>query len=122
MAVELDARRRPSAAAPALSLCGQELHPADRLEQRLAADREPVRVARRDELAVVRELALDQAGRQPRVADLERRLALAEAQRDLARATEERARSSFSARDGTRTFWPSAQHVLAVRRSRTASR
>ena len=51
----------------------------------LAADDEPVGVARRDQLAVVRELALDQAGREPDGADLERGVALAQAQRDSPR-------------------------------------
>ena len=43
-------------------LAGHQLHAAHRVEQRLAADGEHVRVARRDEAAVVGELALDQAG------------------------------------------------------------
>ncbi len=41
-------------------LAGQELHAPDRLEQRLAADREAVGLGLRDEPLVGRELALDQ--------------------------------------------------------------
>ena len=43
-----------------------QLHPAHGVEQRLAADGQPVRVAGRDQPAVVRELALDQPGGEAR--------------------------------------------------------
>ena len=58
------------------------------------------------QLAVVRELALDQPGGQPRAADLERRVALAEAQRELAAAPSRRC-SSFERPAGH-------QHLLAA--------
>ena len=52
-------------------------------------DRQLVRVARRDQLAVVGELALDQPGRQPRAADFERRVAIAESHRELFAAADQ---------------------------------
>src|SRR4051794_33941276 len=63
-------------------LTGHQLHAAHRLEERLAADGELVRIARRDQPAVVGELALDQPCGQPDGADLERGVAFPEAEFD----------------------------------------
>ena len=68
---------------------GQQPHPAHGVEQRLAPDDEAVRVRRRDQAPVVRELALDQPGGDPGRADLEGGVALAEAQRDGVGAAEQ---------------------------------
>src|SRR2546421_170763 len=46
--------------------------------QRVASDGETVRITRRNEAAVVRELALDESRRQADRTDLERRVAIAE--------------------------------------------
>ena len=102
-------------------LAGQELHAADGLEQHLAADGEPVRLGLRDQPLVGRELALDQHGGEPRAADLEAGLALAQAHGRARSPPVSTRASSCSARDGTSTCWPSLSTVVPGR-SRTASR
>src|SRR5205807_7587013 len=61
----------------------QQLHPACRVEEGLLGDGEAVWIARRDELAVVGKLALDQAGREAGRAHLEAGFELAQPQDDL---------------------------------------
>ena len=101
-------------------LAGEQLDAADRLEEHLAADGEPVRLGLRDQPLVGRELALDQHRGEPRAADLEAGLALAEPHVISPSPVSTRA-SSCRARDGTSTCWPSLSTVVPGR-SRTASR
>ncbi len=100
---------------------GEDLDAADGLEQRLALDGQRVGMAGRDELAVVGELAFDQPRRQPRVADLERRVALAEAQRELVAAADQPLQL-VERTTGHEHLLVGAEHADDPARSRTASR
>ena len=81
VAAHLQAHRR--------GILRQDLDATDRLEQRLAFDRECVGMARRDQLPVVGELAFDQPCRQPSVADFECRVAITEAHREFFAASDQ---------------------------------
>ena len=67
----------------------EDLDAADRFDHGCFADGEQVRVARRQQIAVVRELALDQAGAEPGATRFERSSAIAEADLQLFDIAEE---------------------------------
>ena len=101
---ELQAQRR--------GVAGEDLDPADGLHQVVAADGELVRVRLRDELAVVRELALDETGGETGGADLEGGIALAEAQGELTVVAEQPLQLGEGPRRHQHLL-PFGQHVFA---------